>query len=403
MKRIKLWGCVCAILLNLSCQSNRSNKASTNSFRTETAENTAKEAKTFDLLSIREDQLKAIDATLGYIEKKDLKNGLQAVGFVRVHNQDKASISSLYGGKIQSLYISPGSVVKKGQLIATLLNPEIIVLQEEYLTLKNSIELTKIELNRQEELMRGNAGALKNYQNIKAQLAQQQIRLASIRKQLSLAGIDAPKLSVENIRESLSVTAPMAGTVASVEMGLGASADAGMIIARIVNNEEVDLDLYVYEKDLEKVKIGQEITFSLSNNPNKEGKAIVDKVGSSFEGENKAVAVHARIVGNRDGFIDGMGVNAILSIGNTTVNAIANDGIAQKEGNSYIFYVNEEKINTDKEKEYLFKRIRIKKGASSLGYTEIIPIDVLPDSVKVATSGAVFIQAKMDGGNQHGH
>jgi len=391
------------VAFSVSCQSsiaNREEKSNGNdSTRTQT-----KNEQSYENLPIYEEQLTAIGGKIGYLEEKNLKNALQAVGFVRVHNQDKASVTSLYGGKVQAIFITPGTMVKKGQLLATLANPQIISLQEEYLTLVNNLELTKIELLRQEELMQGNAGALKNLQNVKSKYALLGIRKASIQKQLTLAGINPVKLSPENMRETIGVTAPITGTVSNITIEIGGNADAGAVIANIINNAEVDLDLYVYEKDIDKIKIGQEIMFNLSNNPDKGGKAIVDKIGSSFEGENKSIAIHAQIAENNDGYIDGMGVNAILETGSQPVTAIPNDGVVEKDGANYIFYVIEEKIDRqNKKKEYLFKRARIKKGITSLGYTEIIAIDSIPQNCKVATSGAVFMQAKLDGGNTHSH
>lgn len=409
MKTIAIMGYSFIIPFLISCQLSTTDKENKKS-----PKETSQIAKTADTdtaeqqedISIFEEQLKAIDGKIGLIEQRNLKNGLQAVGFIRVHNQDKASVTSLYGGRVQSIYISPGAIVKKGQLLATLVNPQIISLQEEYLTLIANLDLTRIELERQEELMRGNAGALKNYQNIKSQFTQQKIRKASVQKQLALAGINANKLTAENIRATISLVAPISGTISNIQMEIGGNADAGAVMANIINNAEVDLDIYIYEKDIDKVRVGQEVTFSLSNNPSKVGQAIVDKVGSSFEGENKAIAIHARIVENKNGLIDGMGVKVVVGTGSQLVSAIPTEGIVNKEGKNYLFYVAKQKVNRRENKtviEYIFKRAQIKKGVSSLGYTQVIPLDPIPNNVKVATSGAVFIQAKMDGGNTHSH
>ncbi|HWV74876.1 MAG TPA: efflux RND transporter periplasmic adaptor subunit, partial [Pseudosphingobacterium sp.] len=294
MRIIILMSYCLIVTFSVSCQSpiaSREEKSNRNdSTRTQT-----KNEQSYENLPIYEEQLTAIGGKIGYLEEKNLKNALQAVGFVRVHNQDKASVTSLYGGKVQAIFITPGTMVKKGQLLATLANPQIISLQEEYLTLVNNLELTKIELLRQEELMQGNAGALKNLQNVKSKYALLGIRKASVQKQLALAGINPVQLSPDNIRETIGVTAPITGTVSNITIEIGGNADAGAVIANIINNAEVDLDLYVYEKDIDKIKIGQEIMFNLSNNPDKGGKAIVDKIGSSFEGENKSIAIHAQI------------------------------------------------------------------------------------------------------------
>jgi hypothetical protein len=60
-------------------------------------------------------------------------------------------------------------------------------------------------------------------------------------------------------------------------------------------------------------------------------------LGSSFEGESKAVTVHAMVEGNKTGLIDGMNVTAVISLNQVTVPAIPNGAIVAVEGQDYIF------------------------------------------------------------------
>lgn len=404
MKIVRIFGYCLFFLLAVACQSNPS--SSTKQTEAKGEEGHADEEKEEGALEIFQSQFKALGAELGKIEQKNLSGGIQAVGFIRVHNQHKAAVTSLFGGRVQNILVAPGDIVKKGQVLINLVNPQIIAMQEEYLTLINALALTQLDLDRQQELVEGNAGALKNFQTVQTQFKQQQVKISSLKRQLNLAGINAERLTPQSIKEGTSVTAPVSGTISHIQTELGANADAGATLANIVNNEQVDLDLYIYEKDLNRVKIGQEIEFSLSNDAAKKGKAIVDRVGSSFEGENKAIAVHARIIGKREGFFDGMGVTGLLGTGANLVKAIPNASIVDKEGSSYIFTLADTaKVDHEgtPEMRYRFERKKIKKGISSIGFTEIIPIDPLSGNEQLATSGAVFLQGKLDGGNAHSH
>ena len=86
---------------------------------------------------------------MGSIEQKQLTASVRANGTLRVPNQNKASINSLYSGIIKSLLIQPGDVVKKGAVIATIANPDFILAQEEYLGIQPKIILAEQEYNRQ--------------------------------------------------------------------------------------------------------------------------------------------------------------------------------------------------------------------------------------------------------------
>jgi cobalt-zinc-cadmium efflux system membrane fusion protein len=115
--------------------------------------------------------------------------------------------------------------------------------------------------------------------------------------------------------------------------------DATTSIAEIVDNSQLHLDLYVYEKDLQKLKVGQTIHFTLTNNPGKEYDADVYAISNTFEQNTKAIAVHAMVKGNKQGLIDGMSITALVSLENATVDAVPTNAIVNHEGQDYIFIV----------------------------------------------------------------
>ncbi len=206
----------------------------------------------------------------GSVEKKQLTASLKANGILQVPNQNKASVNSVYSGIVKSLLIQPGNTVSKGQIIATIANPEFIRVQEEYLSIDSKIILAEQEYNRQKELNEGNAGALKNLQLAETELRTLRTRKASLYQQIQLMGIDPEKLSNNKLFSVLSLRSPINGVVSNVMVKIGSYVDASTMVAEIVDNSSLHLDLFVYEKDLSKLKNNQTIHFTLTNNPSKE-------------------------------------------------------------------------------------------------------------------------------------
>ena len=65
---------------------------------------------------------------------------------VLVVSPDKlATVSSTMGGRIHRLYVMPGKAVSRGQLIATLDDPDFISLQQTYLEANAQLEYLKQE------------------------------------------------------------------------------------------------------------------------------------------------------------------------------------------------------------------------------------------------------------------
>lgn len=368
---------------------------------------------------LTDEQMKTVGIEIGSIEQKQLSKTLKANGALRVPNSNKANATSLFGGVIKSLNVEIGDFVRKGQVIATISNPQFIQLQEEYLSINSRIEFAEQELARQRELNEGNVGAKKNLQSATTELNTLRTRKASLQQQIQMMGINPASLSNASLKSSLVVTSPISGTVSNVFAKIGSYVDVSSPIAEIIENSALHLDLQVYEKDIPLIKIGQKVYFVVTNNPNKTYTAEVYSIGSSFSGSSKTIAVHSRIVGDKKGLIDGMSITGIVSLDNVLSPAVPYEAIANADGKYYIFLVKEladephdHKEGEDhdhsshdhgSEKGTRFVRVEVIKGASELGYTAITPVSEIPHGTHIVVKGAFFVNAKMNDTGEHGH
>ena len=369
-----------------------------------------------DVAVLTDEQMKAVGIEIGSIEQKQLSATLKANGALRVPNSSKANATSLFGGVIKSLNVEIGDFVRKGQVIATISNPQFIQLQEEYLSINSRIEFAEQELVRQRELNDGNVGAKKNLQSATTELNTLRTRKSSLNQQIQMMGINPASLSNSSLKSSLVVTSPISGTISNVFAKIGSYVDVSSPIAEIIENTALHLDLQVYEKDIPLIKIGQKIDFVVTNNPNKTYSAEVYSIGSSFSGESKTIAVHSKITGDKAGLIDGMSITGMVSLDDVLSTAVPNDAIVNADGKYYIFLVKEREEeahdhkegeahdhNHGSEKGTQFVRMEVVKGATQLGYTAITPVSEIPHGAHIVVKGAFFVNAKMDDSGEHAH
>lgn len=406
MKRIFI---IITLLAAISCKNGPAKEAAEEEEHHEHTEgNTA---------SLTAEQMKTIGIALGSIEHKQLTASLRTNGLLKVPNQNKATVNSVYSGVVKSLLIQTGNTVQKGQVIATISNPQFIQVQEEFLATQSKIILAEQELARQKELNQGNAGALKNLQAAESERNVLVAREGALKQQLSLMGINHVGISYGKLMSVISVRSPINGVVSNVNVNLGSYVDVSTAVAEIVDNSQLHLDLFVYEKDLPKLKKGQTIHFTQTNNPGKEYDAEIFSLGSSFEGESKAISVHAMVKGDKSGLIDGMGITALISLDKAVVPAVPTDAIVSYQGQDYIFVVTEAKEEEHHEagekhdhKEEApaagtttFERIPVAKGTTNVGYTEVTPLKDIPANAKIVVKGAFFILAKQTNTGEHEH
>ncbi len=289
--------------------------------------------------SLTAEQIQTIGIQLGNIEKKQLTSSLRANGILKVPNQNRATITAMAGGVVRTILVQPGNAVNKGQIIATIAGTAFITMQEEFIAVSARTQLSETDYSRQKELQAGNATSMKSLQLSESELKALKARKSSLQKQLELIGVNAANLTSDNIQSAISITSPISGSVSEVMVNIGSFVEANNPVAIVVDNSQLHLDLYVYEKDLIKLKEGQTIHFTLTNNPGKEYDAKVYAISNTFESNTKAVAVHAQVLGDKAGLIDGMSISAIVSLNEATVNAVSTEAIVSFEGQDFIFIV----------------------------------------------------------------
>jgi membrane fusion protein, heavy metal efflux system len=429
------------LLISNACKNSTSNNPEV--VTTATAINVEKDTLNDMQTTLTADQIKTVGVTFGNVEQKQLSNTLKANGQLNVPNFNIANATSLYGGIVKAMTIHEGSHVRKGQLLATIANTELLKMQEEYLNLKASgkgtdnistagnmqyanlklekeslvpqLEYAQKEMNRQKELFEGNASARKNLElaqsnyialQKKLEVLKQQMqlfsktsninnttRINSLRKQFQIMGINPDVITANNLQNNFYITSPISGTISKVFAKIGSYIDVASPVAEIVDNAQLHLELHVFEKDLPKMRVGQTIHFTLTNNPTHEYDAVVFSIGSAFENESKTISIHCEVDGDKTGLIDGMHITAIVSLNDVTTAAVPNDAIVESDGKYFVFLVN--KTNSDAEKNTSFTKLEVVKGPSHIGYTAITFIKDVAADCKIVTKGAYFINAKM--------
>lgn len=426
MKRLIIFLTLIAFLA--ACQSGEES----NSKEVETAEagheEGGHEEAGSNAVSLTSEQLKTGGITTGSIEMKNLRSSIRANGTLMVPNQNKALITSLSSGVLRSLTIQPGSYVRKGQVVATIINPEAAQSQQELQEVNSQIIFAETELKRQRVLVAGDAAPLKNVQRAQAELTSLRSRRNSLQKQLIALGISPSSVSRGRISTIINITAPISGTISTVTAQIGSPIDQSTPVAEIVNNSQLHLDLFVYEKDLPNLRQNQTIHFTLTNNPGKEYDARIYSIGTAFANESKTIPVHSIVLGNHSELIEGMSITALISIGQRMTTAVPTDAIVTDEGKDYIFVqttapkeihetgekdsheevekhteTEEHEEEHGKEKSLYFEKVQVIKGVSDVGYTEITLMKSIPTNSVVITKGAFFVLAKMSGGGGHAH
>jgi len=352
---------------------------------------------------ISQSQLDAVGILLGTIEEKNLKSVVKASGQLEVPPQNKAEVTLLMGGVVNQVFVLEGQHVNKGQKLATIENNQLIQLQQDYMSAQSSLTYATKEYERQKELNEANAGVGKVYQQSQSTLRSEQAKVAALSRQLRQVGVNPESAANGRFITQIPVYAPISGTIGKIIIQTGSYAEPARPLMNIIDNSKVHCDLVVYEKDLFKVKAGQHVYFTLTNQNNREITGKIYGVNQSFENESKAIIAHAVIEqAAKNNLIQGMYVSALIDVGRQKATAVPSEAVIKTGGKEYIYYLarmsepkadisNDEKQKGEPSKQYVFERAEVVTGVTDLGYTEIKLVEELPAGVKIVTKGAFYI------------
>ncbi|NJO80834.1 MAG: efflux RND transporter periplasmic adaptor subunit [Cyanobacteria bacterium RM1_2_2] len=341
------------------------------------------------------------------VTRQSLTFGVQATGQIEASPNRKVEVTNPVGGTVVKLWVEPGDTVQAGQPLAVMTSGELAELrvtalensaerqgdvqqaqanlrlaQQRYERQQHiavtAIEQAKTELrvaqeqyDRDQELAGQGAIPRREFLESEAHLASAQkalteaesrlevlaaqtdveraqtaLQVAQSRAQLS-AGTYKTRLqqlgAEANPDGTITIKAPISGTVADREVTLGQSAeDAGEILMTLVDNRTVIATANLYEKDLNQVAQGQRVRVVVASLPDQIFLGQIATIGSVVEGESRVVPVKAALDNGAGRLKPGMFAELEVLTNRTpeTVLTVPQSAIVEANGQPVVFVEN---------------------------------------------------------------
>jgi cobalt-zinc-cadmium efflux system membrane fusion protein len=271
------------------------------------------------------------------------------------------SISVPMGGFLKYTKLLPGMHLVKGENIATIEDQQYIQLQQEYLTASSNLKFTELEYNRQKELNVSKASSNKAFEQAEANFQNLKINVKSLSEKLKLIGINPDQLNEKNISRSIELKSPIDGFVSHVNVNIGKYVNPADVLFELVNPDDIHLNLTIYEKDLDKIFIGQKLMAFTNHKPEIKFPCDIILIGKDLSDE-RSVEVHCHFDKYDKTLIPGMFMNAEVEINSNNAIVLPDDAIVRFENVNYAF--------TAKNKNS-FEMVEVKLGNTENGLTEV--------------------------------
>ncbi len=319
---------------------------------------------------------------LGGLEERSFPIVVKTNGMIDVPPENRAVVSATMGGYIKKTPLLIGDIVKKGQVLVTIENPEFVSMQQEYVEVKEQLTYLKSEYERQKTLFDENITSQKKYLKAQSEYKTARAKYNGLHKQLSMLNISPTNVEKGIITSTTMIYAPISGSITKVNVNKGTFVSPASPIMEIIDNDHIHIELAVFEKDIMNVKKGQRITFKIPEASTGAFEAEVHLIGKSIN-ENRTILVHGHPKDeSKNNFLIGMFVEANIITNSSLAKAIPSEAIVVIDNSSYVLILESE--NGD---EYTFTQIEVKTGNSYEGYTAIDTVNTFDASTLFLTKG----------------
>ena len=324
---------------------------------------------------------------------------LRATGTVQPIDSRVASVRPLARGRIVEVHAKVGDRVKAGQTLAVFDNVEAGELIAQLQSARAELEQRKARLapaSRQSERSRRladiGAGSEKDFESSQAE--QQEIEASIRSQQAAINGIEVRlrRFGISNASAPSSfltaLKAPFAGVVTKAQASTGDFVDESREVFAVANLSQVWVQAEVYEKDLGRIRVGQNASITVDTYPNEHFNGRVAYISDVLDPQTRTARVRCEVAnGDLKLKTDMFASIELPTKFDKQALTVPTSALQEVEGKSVVFI---------RRSQTQFEKRDVEKGATVNGQTEITR--GLKVGEPVVTQGSFHLKSILAGG-----
>ncbi len=319
-------------------------------------------------IQISKEQFAAENMELGNIREHTFKKVFKTNGIVTASPQSKADVYSYLPGIIKRIPVTPGSFVRKGQVLLSIESKDFINLQRQYLEASAQLKSAEAEYKRMEELYKEKISSQKDFFAAESEYKMLKAKIQALKAELNIVNVNIKSLENGKISSYLSILSPISGYVSELKCNTGEFIDSQTLLMKVVDNRNLQLHFFVYQETVGNLQIGQKLKIYSPDNSGKTFSASISTIGKSIDKESKSIRCIATPENDlKKIFVDGMYFQVEVVTDTLNAKALPSTAIIKSGDANYILVKDKEDNNT-----LYFKKEFVKTGISDEEYTQII-------------------------------
>lgn len=233
--------------------------------------------------------LEAAKLTTGKAERVARRSSLTVAGSVDFVPSRVARIGPQISGRVASVPVAPGQSVGRGAVVVTLDSVDIGRARADLLEAKAQLHLAEAEVAREERMLKEGASSERAQQTAKTSLDLAKVNVSAAGDRLRTLGAAAGGGA-----STFSLSSPIEGKVLEVKARLGQPVGPTDTLIVVGETSQVWLAVDIYERDLSRVKPGDDVVATAVAYPDRTFAGTVDQLASVVDPARRVI--EARIV-----------------------------------------------------------------------------------------------------------
>ncbi|WP_150046165.1 MULTISPECIES: efflux RND transporter periplasmic adaptor subunit [Methylomonas] len=265
---------------------------------------------------------------------------LSAPATVAVPTDRELLLTAPQPGLLTRLHVNIGDKVESGQTLAQIHSPELVGLQQQFLTARSALHLAELERNRDQKLFDAGVVAERRWQETQALYASKAAVADESRQLLSMAGMSTREIDAlaktHRLSSTLTIKAPIAGTVLDRFATLGSRLDIQAPLYRLADLSQLWLEIYLPQERGGGIQVGDRVQITGTQQF-----GSISFVGRSVDPDSQTLLARAVVEGDAGQLKVSQRLNVeVLQQALSPGFNVPNTALAQNAGRSYVFVRN---------------------------------------------------------------
>ena len=327
---------------------------------------------------------------------------VHATAVIKPNADRLAHVSPRIPGRVTQSFITLGQEVKKGERLLVLDSVELGEAKSAFRKARVRLEIARSGYERAKRLYEeGQIASEKEMLEAKGDYLEARAEFEAAEERLHLYGLsqtEIERLSPEHDPEVslFAVAAPLSGTVVEKHMTLGEMAGPEAAVCTIADLSVVWIILNIYEKDISKIRLGQQAEVEVDAYPGKKFHGILTYIGAMLDEETRTVEARVEIDNPEGELKPGMFARAMVATGDPAAarqTLVIPATALQQLGTELVVFVREEETR--------FALRKVVAGEEVAGLMEIA--SGLQEGEEVVTEGSFVLKSELLKEQLEGH